>query len=244
MLMDKINLYLRFSILLLLISDNINETFIYLIVLLFSMTQKPKKLYRGFSIDISDLDEIIFKETLVPINSFSSNQTENQAENEVGVYMSTNPSVSDFYAIGPTPKIFTKEYYTVHARQSFIDLPSFGILLEIDTDGLDVRIPKICSAMRGHYNNGFIGDEYIADKIPSDFYHPIKFIIANSHYDSRKVTITFNGADDKELKEAISKAKETYETIRFELQKKADIINSLTDNERKDFFLVGKILRD
>lgn len=49
-------------------------------------------------------------------------------------------------------------------------IPSVAVIYQISTEGLDVRKPFISDQLKGHYNNGFQGDEWITDFVPADNY--------------------------------------------------------------------------
>ena len=49
-------------------------------------------------------------------------------------------------------------------------IPSVGIVYKINTDGLNIHIPWITSYLKGHYNNGMGGDEWISESIPKSNY--------------------------------------------------------------------------
>ncbi len=113
--------------------------------------------------------------------------------NEYGVYMSDNRSVAVTYA---SPKIEDgtplNKNVCITDRNLRTTIPSVGIVYKISTDGLDARRPWITSSLRGVYNNGYGGDEWIADRIPvrnyvidqaivgEDILHPEKRLEFNS----------------------------------------------------------------
>lgn len=46
-----------------------------------------------------------------------------------------------------------------------IGLSKIGILYEINTEGFNVRNPKVTNYLQGHYNNGYSGHEWISEYI-------------------------------------------------------------------------------
>ena len=121
------------------------------------MTNKPSVLYRGIRVDYNDLDDFEFsgvdlKVNYAPIIDQYGRKTV-RAGNEYGVYMSDNLSMVE------------SAYGDLHN-----DGLSITVIYEINTDGLDIRKPFISQQLSGHYNNGFKGDEWIADLVPANNY--------------------------------------------------------------------------
>jgi hypothetical protein len=134
---------------------------------------KPETLYRGITIPAAAVTEEIFTGEIHPGEEPIINEHGEKVVadgNEYGVYMSDNAHMSEVAYATPrrgdsvpdSPKFNWKG-----ASQSTVTTPRVGVLYEIDASDLDVRKPKITHNLEGHYNNGFQGDEWIADSIPA-----------------------------------------------------------------------------
>ena len=89
--------------------------------------------------------------------------------NEYGVYMSDNLSMVTS-AYGDLHHDGIPIHNNLFIYNERIMIPSIAVIYQINTDGLDVRKPFISDQLKGHYNNGFQGDEWIADIIPANNY--------------------------------------------------------------------------
>ena len=137
------------------------------------MENKPDVLYRGVKVNYNDLQDFQFSgiDLIVnydPIIDQYGRKTVIDG-NEYGVYMSDNLSMvksayGDLHSDG----------MTIHKNLSIynerIMIPSVAVIYQINTNGIDVRRPFISDQLKGHYNNGFQGDEYIADIVPASNY--------------------------------------------------------------------------
>lgn len=105
-------------------------------------------------------------------------------------------------------------------------LPSVGIVYKIDTVGIDVHIPWITSYLKGHYNNGMGGNEWIAESIPTSNYSIDTIEIGpDTLHDSEMIKI----GDITEAKEEII---EKIEARKKRLELFETKIESLSDKER------------
>jgi vacuolar-type H+-ATPase subunit H len=86
--------------------------------------------------------------------------------NEYGIYMSTNDLMSLNYA---TPSIFSASPIgnglQIGMDRAIVGMPAIGVLMEIDTSGLDIKEPYINPVLKGHYNNGYEGKEWISTEV-------------------------------------------------------------------------------
>lgn len=136
---------------------------------------KPSILYRGIILPYDQLENFdLSKADLVvpyePIIDENGNKVVLDG-NEYGVYMTDNKTmVENVYGNLHGDGKPIQNDITIGSDKKRILIPSVGISYEINTQGIDVRKPQITSALRGHYNNGFQGDEWIADKIPASNY--------------------------------------------------------------------------
>ena len=210
------------------------------------MEQKPQTLYRAYRINPNDLEERIFSQTIVPMNASPEDSTKTTDGNELGVYMSTNQTMTEqAYAIsGKNSRLETERYNSGRGFMNHLEVPGLGVVLKIDTEGIEIREPEISDALKGHYNNGFEGREWIADEVPSTNYHPIKFILSRYANDSKRFVLEFDGTNKDELREAIDKMKKYNEQEVSSYQEKARQINSLSEGQRRNHIKIGKILND
>jgi hypothetical protein len=180
------------------------------------------------------------------MNASPEDPTKTTDGNELGVYMSTNQTMTEqAYAIsGKNSRLETERYNSGRGFMNHLEVPGLGIVLKIDTEGIEIREPEISDALKGHYNNGFEGREWIADEVPSTNYHPIKFILSRYANDSKRFVLEFDGTNKDELREAIDEMKKHYEREISSYQEKARQINSLSEGQRRNHIKMGKILND
>ncbi len=137
------------------------------------MENKPSVLYRGLKVDYNSLQNFEFsgvdlKVNYAPIIDQYGRKTVTDG-NEYGVYMSDNLSmVTSAYGDLHHDGIPIHNNLSIYNER--IMIPSIAVIYQINTDGLDVRKPFISDQLNGHYNNGFQGDEWIADIIPANNY--------------------------------------------------------------------------
>lgn len=142
----------------------------------------PNKLYRGINFsaeklkgfDLSGKDMITTTEARIDENG----RKVVGDGNEYGVYMTDNQTmVNDVYG---KPHGTGQPISKVMIDHRMVALPKVGIAYEIDPQkAINVRKPWISSVLQGHYNNGFSGDEWIADKIPVGGYRVTKIEIGD-----------------------------------------------------------------
>jgi hypothetical protein len=137
------------------------------------MENKPSVLYRGLKVDYNSLQNFEFsgvdlKVNYAPIIDQYGRKTVTDG-NEYGVYMSDNLSmVTSAYGDLHHDGIPIHNNLSIYNER--IMIPSIAVIYQINTDGLDVRKPFISDQLKGHYNNGFQGDEWISDIIPANNY--------------------------------------------------------------------------
>lgn len=138
--------------------------------------EKPPILYRGVKIRYELLKnyEFIGKEMKPPYPPQFDEQGRKVVGdgNEYGVYMTDYDIVArNAYAAvsinDGTPLNNTVMFGYDRSRTM---LPSVGIVYKINTNGLDEHIPRITSYLKGHYNNGMGGDEWIAESVLAENY--------------------------------------------------------------------------
>ena len=137
------------------------------------MENKPKVLYRGLKLDYNALQDYVFtgvdmKVNYTPIIDKYGRKTVKDG-NEYGVYMSDNlRMVSSAYGDLHHDGIPINKTLTINGER--IMIPSIGVIYQIDTSNLNIRKPFISTSLNGVYNNGFEGEEWIADIVPADKY--------------------------------------------------------------------------
>ena len=138
--------------------------------------EKPQFLFRGIKLNYELLKKFeFFGVDLTPPNppEFDEQGRKTVGDgNEYGVYMTDYENVArDAYAnvsiYDGTP---IKKDVMFGNDKSRTMMPSVGVVYKINTDGIDAHIPWITSYLKGHYNNGMGGDEWVAESIPSSNY--------------------------------------------------------------------------
>ena len=135
----------------------------------------PKYLFRGITVPFETFSGLDLDGDLVPnkppiINERGRETVEDG--NEYGVYMTDNEQMTkDVYGnpdhktgkeIGTIPLLFGDKIK--------ITEPYIGVIYKIDTEGTDVHRPWISDALKGHYNNGYEGEEWVSLNLPKDSY--------------------------------------------------------------------------
>lgn len=137
------------------------------------MENKPSVLFRGLKVDYNNLKDFEFsgidlKVNYDPIIDQYGRKTVTDG-NEYGVYMSDNLSmVTSAYGDLHHDGIPIHNNLSIYSER--IMIPSVAVIYQINTNGLDIRKPFISEQLKGHYNNGFQGDEWIADIVPANNY--------------------------------------------------------------------------
>jgi len=132
------------------------------------------------------------------------------------------------------------KYHDGRTMVNHITLPSCGIMVEIDTDGLEIRPPKIRSSLDGVYNNGFEGDEWIADEISPKHYRPIKLILSRWANDNQTFRLVIDDQSPEGLQTAIDVIKEEFARRQASAEEYKQFLESMSDVERKNPYLIRK----
>lgn len=210
--------------------------------------KRPEKLYRGFTMHPDELTVEKLKEVLVPGVPNEEDPTKIHDGNELGVYMSTNPRmVETVYARGNgygTSYVEAPRYNDNGSLSNRIKLPNVALMVEIDTVGLDIRKPEITEYLKGVYNNGFEGDEWIADKVPPEFYNVQKLILSRDVYDKEKLVVTLDDNSDEAIQKAIDEIQEEYDKRREEAEEFSKALEKLTENRRISSAFMQKFKRE
>lgn len=140
------------------------------------INNKPRTLYRGIIMQYPlpkdfKFEGIVIEPPHKPLIDKLGRKTVLDG-NEYGVYMTDYLDVAEVYArtdeeMGTkiNPDIPFSNY-----PKRYVTIPPIGIIYKIDTNNLEVHKPWITSTLKGHYNNGFAGDEWITEKIPPTNY--------------------------------------------------------------------------
>ena len=203
----------------------------------------PKTLYRGVVLPASEVNSGLLSQALVPGSEKIDEQGRRVVHdgNEYGVYMTDNPSMvqsaygspSDYGDNLPDSPSFKWR----GLPGSRVQAPQVGITYQIDTNGLDVRKPFILEHWKGHYNNGFKGDEWIADSVPAANHEITRLKIGRDLLHGPKV---IEVGDDPEV---------AFEELRLELDRRlgrlavaCDLIEALPASSRLNDFLIKDVL--
>lgn len=210
----------------------------------FESERKPEKLYRAFSVNPEELSLEIIKLDLVPGHKNEEDPTKISDGNELGVYMSTNQRmVETAYS---TDRRTSGENITVPAYDSgrgvvnFIQLPVCGLSYEISTEGLEIKQPKITEVLQGVYNNGFEGEEWIADNVPAEKCKLKKISLAVAPFDREKIVVNTDGFDEQQLKEAIETIKEAYRRKKEAAFQFRAFLETLSDKDRGNKYRIDR----
>lgn len=146
------------------------------------MENKPKVLYRGLKVNYDNLQNFRFSGVDLyvnyePIIDKYGRKTVSDG-NEYGVYMTDNLSMV-MSAYGDLHNDGIQICNDLKINNRALIVPSVGIIYQINTDGLEIRKPFITEYLRAHYNNGFQGNEWITDYVPSSNYTLYRVRIGN-----------------------------------------------------------------
>lgn len=178
---------------------------------------KPKKLYRGIVVNYELFRTIDFNKEMVPPNPPKIDEHGRKTVgdgNEYGLYMTDYLMMAESAYGNPQcggGKIIGEKKYFNSRNEILNELGRIGVIYEIDTEGLEVRTPWISSGLRGHYNNGFVGDEWIADKIPAENYC-VRCIVIGKDFLHKEVRIPVEDIESAktQLDEIIKKREEHF----------------------------------
>jgi hypothetical protein len=205
--------------------------------------KRPEKLYRGFSVDPESLSLEMLKRDLVPGTVNKEDPTKIGDGNELGVYMSTNGSMVDStgYSSGgyAGPIIITPRFVDRGAITNMIRLPGCGITVEIDTQDLPIRKPEIRKELQGHYNNGFQGEEWIADRVPAGSYRVVKLKLSVGAHD-KELILDVHDFNDEQLLQAINTIKEQFQKKKQEALHFKVFLETLPEKERYNEYTLEK----
>jgi hypothetical protein len=166
----------------------------------------PETLYRGVTLPAGEVRKEVLTGDLTPGKApiiDEQGQGVDATGNEHGVYMSDNPHMVDrSYANEVTGDDIEDSpvFSTRHRSHIRVQTPRIGVVHTINTNGLEVRPPKLSDAMQGVRNNGFKGNEWIADVVPADKHRVSRLRVGPDLLHPERV---IEVGEDAELDEAI-----------------------------------------
>ena len=181
------------------------------------MENKPSVLYRGIKVDYNSLQNFKFfgvdlKVNYAPIIDQYGRKTVTDG-NEYGVYMSDNLSMVTS-AYGNLHHDGLPIHNNLSIYNERIMIPSVAVIYQISTEGLDVRKPFISDQLKGHYNNGFQGDEWITDFVPADNYALYRVRIgADILHDAEDIDLSKPDDISEQIKQELEMRKYRLETF-------------------------------
>lgn len=191
------------------------------------MKDKPNVLYRGIKVDYNSLQNFEFsgvdlKINYPPIIDQYGRKTVTDG-NEYGVYMSDNLSmVTSAYGDLHHDGIPIHNNLSIYNER--IMIPSVAVIYRINTNGLDVRKPFIVGYLKGHYNNGFQGDEWIADIVPASNYELYRVRIgADILHDTEDIDLSKTDDISERVKQKLEMRKYRLETFANAMERMSPI---------------------
>lgn len=205
----------------------------------------PKYLYRGMCIGYDDLKDFAFygtdmELTYDPYIDSQGKETVHDG-NEYGIYMSDNPKVAT-YAYGNATNSEKVTYIEPRIAignrgTEFISVPAIGVCYRISTQGLNIRKPWINPVLQGLYNNGFEGDEWIADKIPAENYELMSVQIGKDLlHDEQYVDLSDIGSIKERTTQILEQRKARLEVFAQEMSKIPKAQRAKFDSSRLEIF--------
>ena len=181
------------------------------------MENKPSVLYRGIKVDYNSLQNFKFsgvdlKVNYAPIIDQYGRKTVTDG-NEYGVYMSDNLSMVTS-AYGNLHHDGLPIHNNLSIYNERIMIPSVAVIYQISTEGLDVRKPFISDQLKGHYNNGFQGDEWITDFVPANNYTLYRVRIGGDVlHDAEDIDLSKTDDISEQIKQKLEMRKYRLETF-------------------------------
>ena len=179
--------------------------------------EKPSILYRGIKVDYNSLQDFKFsgidlKVNYAPIIDQYGRKTVIDG-NEYGVYMTDNLNmVTSAYGNLHHDGIPVHNNLSIYNER--IMIPSIAVIYQINTAGLDIKKPFISDYLKGHYNNGFQGDEWIADIVPANNYTLYRVRIgADILHDAEDIDLSRTENISEQVKQNLEMRKDRLETF-------------------------------
>lgn len=181
------------------------------------MENKPSVLYRGIKVNYNSLQNFKFsgvdlKVNYAPIIDQYGRKTVTDG-NEYGVYMFDNLNMVTS-AYGELHHDGLPIYNNLSIYNERVMIPSVAVIYQISTEGLDVRKPFISDQLKGHYNNGFQGDEWITDFVPADNYTLYRVRIGSDIlHDAENIDLSKTDDISEQVKQKLEMRKYRLETF-------------------------------
>lgn len=215
--------------------------------------EKPKILYRGVKINYELFKN--FKLSGVDLKPPHSPKIDEKGRktvedgNEYGVYMTDH----DIVAKNAYAAVKMNDGTPINKNVKFGDygervmIPSIGIVYKINTDGLDVHKPWIAPYLKGHYNNGMGGNEWICESVPASNYSIDTIKIGpDTLHDSEMIKIDDVSVVKEEIINKVEKRKERLELFETKIEslrsKENFWLNSNKIKVLKEIYKIGGIM--
>lgn len=211
--------------------------------------EKPEFLYRGISISANKFQELNLCGDMRPIAPQEKNSQGRDIVsdgNEYGIYMTTNLYMAqDTYGNSHHEgELYMQEplYVDYHRMPQYVHYPKIGIVYEINTSNLPIKKPWIQDALKGHYNNGFRGDEWITSAENGEHLIPkenlsIKNIVIGYDILNEREKIEVSGLTEEEIKlkvaSVLQKRTEGYELLIKLVKKIPENRRSLVESQMR-----------
>ena len=185
---------------------------------------KPLELYRGVSINYENLEKFKFSGVDMfppepPIIDGLGRKV-NDEGSEYGVYMSDNDRMSlEAYSRGGKQTVLDKNY---RIGSKIVALPNVQVLYKINPDNISVHKPFLSSVMGGlEKNNGYAGEEWIAERIPASEYSMASLSISEDILHDKE-TIDPTNIQEAEVKtrEIVEKRKQHLEFFLSDMKRR------------------------
>ena len=179
----------------------------------------PKYVYRGMAVSHEEFQNVNFDDDLVPYTAPVVNESGQETDsegNEYGVYMTDYEQMA-LEAYGSPDRRNGKTITTL--KPLFSDAvevrePTIGIVYKIDTEGTDTHAPEISSTMRGHYNNGYAGNEWVSRKIAKEQYEVASLSLGNDVLHDKEL---FSGSDRETIEKRYAERMAHIERMKADL---------------------------
>ncbi len=204
---------------------------------------RPDVLWRAFTMDPRSLTLFSFRQPLVPGTSAEDDPNRIADGNERGVYMSTNRKmVETAYAHTSLGLGIQVPHFKDHGSlTNKIALPQCGVVVKIDTKHLAIRKPVIIPSLLAHYNNGFEGDEYIADTVPEGNYQVVRLVLSRWAHDAECLVVDVENPNDPIImQKTIETIQNAFQQREEEAQRFAAFLKTQEPNLRMNEHLLMK----
>ena len=185
-----------------------------------SRDRPPEHVYRGVHVTPKIFFEIDFNDDIVPPNPPKINEEGMETVedgNEYGVYMTDYlDMVKTAYGNPDHQRGEILNRVQVGREELVISEPAIGVIYKIDTSGTDIHKPWITPSLKGHYNNGFSGNEWVTKRIPKENYTVYSIRMGRDLlHDSEDVS----GKSQEEIRERYNERMNHLEKLNLDLDK-------------------------